>query len=199
MGVMSKRGELRIPDRSAQSDRRRLAVWVATEILPYEHHVRAWLRPRVRSPDDAEEILQEAYAKLASLTAFDQIARPHGYFFQIVRNLFIDQVRRNRIVRIDAVGDLSELPGHSDPLDPERIASGRQELSWVLGLIEALPPRCRDIVKLRKIDGLSQRDIATRLGVTESVVENDGVKGMLLLVKAMSGGRRGAATRGDRS
>jgi RNA polymerase sigma-70 factor (ECF subfamily) len=53
----------------------------------------------------------------------------------------------------------------------------------MLSLIAALPERCRRIVEMRKIEGVSQRDIAKALGVTESVVENQvnlGVKAVML-------------------
>lgn len=119
------------------------------------------------------------------MTAPEQIARPGGYFFQIVRNLMIDAIRHARVVRIDTVGQIADWPGKNDDVTPERIALVRNELSWVMRSIETLPERCRDIFKLRKIEGLSQREIAARMGVSESIVENDAVKGLALLMRAM--------------
>ena len=171
---------------TTETSRNRLAGWVAREVMPHEPAVRAWLRQRGRTPEDIDDLIQEAYAKLASLTALEAVARPGGYFFQIVRNLLIDHIRRSKVVRIDAVGEIGDLPGHADDLNPERITSDRNELAQVLALIETLPPRCREIFKMRKIEGLSQREIAQRLNVTESVVENDAVKGLALLVRAMA-------------
>lgn len=163
----------------------RLASWVAREIMPHEGTIRGWLRQRGLSPEDVDDLIQEAYAKLAGLRNAEQIASPGAYFFQTVRFLMIDQIRRARVVRIDAVGQIADLPSHVDELDPERVTTDRHALDHVLGLIETLPERCRAIIKMRKIEGLSQRDIATRLGVSESIVENDAVKGMLLLTRAL--------------
>lgn len=137
------------------------------------------------SAEDADDLIQEAYAKLASLDAFEQIARPDGYFFQIVRNLLTSQIRRARIVRIESVAEIDALVAGSDDPSPERAAAARDELDTVRRLIAALPDRCRRIVEMRKIEGLSQREIAARLEVSESVVENDGVKGMRLILQAM--------------
>lgn len=172
----------RAPD---AGERRRLAAWVLREIMPHEPGVRAWLRQRGQSADDIDDLIQEAYAKLAGVTAFEQIAQPGGYFFQIVRNLMIDSIRRARVVRIGTVSQIADAPGHSDDVTPERIAVVRNELNWVMRSIEALPARCRDIFKMRKIEGLSQREIAARMGVTESIVENDAAKGLALLMRAM--------------
>ncbi len=90
-------------------------------------------------------------------------------------------------MRIDTVGQIADHHGHNDDFTPERIAVVRDELSRVMRSIDAMPERCRDIFKLRKIEGLSQREIALRMGVSESIVENDAVKGLTLLMRAMRG------------
>ncbi len=54
------------------------------------------------------------------------------------------------------------------------------------GLIAALPERCRRIFEMRKIEGVSQREIARRLGVTEHVVENEAVRGLRAILAAMT-------------
>lgn len=156
--------------------------------MPHEPAVRAWLRVRVAAPEDADDLIQEAYAKLTGLTSFEQIDRPAAYFFQVVRNLLIDHVRHTRVVRIDAIGDIGDISDAADDLNPERIAGGRRELSRVMALIDTLPARCRAIFTMRKIEGLSQREIAARMGVSESIVENDGVKGLTLLMRALRAG-----------
>ncbi|USU04322.1 RNA polymerase sigma factor [Sphingomonadaceae bacterium OTU29MARTA1] len=155
------------------------------EVMPHEPGIRVWLRQRGQSAEDIDDLIQEGYAKLAGVTAFAQIAQPGGYFFQIVRNLMIDSIRHARVVRIDTVGHLVDQGGGSDDVTPERIALVRDELSSVMRCLETLPDRCRAIFKLRKIDGLSQREIAAKMGVSESIVENDAAKGLTLLMRAM--------------
>lgn len=173
------------------SSRAHIVAWVASSILPHEAAVRAWLRARVRSDDEVDDLVQEAYAKLASLSAVDHIARPRNYFFQTVQNLLTDYIRRERIVRIEAVADIAEFGTHDDEPSPERIVGGRREYATVMALIDALPERCRQIFTLRKIEGLSQREIALRIGVSENVVENDTAKGLRLIMQALNNQERG--------
>ncbi len=163
----------------------RLVAWVSTQVMPHEPAVRAWLKRSMVSTEDADDLIQEAYANLASLDAFEQIARPDGYFFQIVRNLLTSQIRRARIVRIESVAEIDTLVTGSDDPSPERVTAAKRELEMVQRVIAGLPDRCRRIFEMRKIEGLSQREIADRLKVTESIVENDGVKGMRLIMQAM--------------
>jgi RNA polymerase sigma-70 factor (ECF subfamily) len=176
----------------------RLVAWVSTQVMPHEPAVRAWLRRSMVSLDDADDLIQEAYASLASLDAFEQIARPDGYFFQIVRNLLTDQLRRARIVRIESVAEMDTLKAASDEPSPERATAAKRELEMVQKVIAALPDRCRRIFEMRKIQGLSQREIAKQLKVSESIVENDGVKGMRLIMQAMREGGT-AGTLGEKA
>ena len=55
-------------------------------------------------------------------------------------------------------------------------------------LISQLPDRCRSVFQLRKIEGLSQKEIAAKLGVTETIVENDVAKGMRIISRALREG-----------
>src|SRR3546814_6660918 len=87
------------------------------------------------------------------------------------------RLRRQRIVSIESVTEIESLNIVGDEPSPERVAGGRRELDRVRRLIEGLPDRCRRIFELRKVEGLPQREVAARLGVTEHVVENDVTKG----------------------
>jgi len=162
-------------------DRLRLVHWVATHVMPHEGAVRAWLSKSLVASADIDDLIQEAYCRLAAIESVDSIARPDGYFFQVVRNLLREQVRRSRLVRIDASSALDSLPFDDDKPSPERITSAREEWRRVEKAMASLPPRCRQILQMRKIDGLSQREIASKLGVSESIVENDAVKGLRLI------------------
>jgi len=90
-------------------------------------------------------------------------------------------------VRIETVAEVDAFPGYTEELSPERIITARNELDRVRRLIRALPGRCRQVIELRKVHGLSQREIGRRLNISESVVENEGVKGMRILLKALQG------------
>lgn len=184
-----------VPDsRTEDDDRRgRIVVWVVAHVMPHEPGVRAWLQQSAVSGPDIDDLIQEAYCKLAGLDSVEHIGRPDSYFFQLVRNLLMDQMRRARIVRIETVAEIDALSVLSDAPSPERIAASRRELEQVRRLIAALPDRCRRVVELRKIEGVPQREIAARLGISESTVENEGVRGMRLIMQALRAEGVGAA------
>lgn len=167
------------------ADRQRIVAWVGSQILPHEGAVRAWLRRSQVPADEIDDLVQEAYCNLCDLETVDHIPQPAAYFFRTVRNLLTDRLRRARIVRIETVAEVDAFPGYAEELSPERIITARNELDRVRRLIRALPGRCRQVIELRKVHGLSQREIGRRLNISESVVENEGVKGMRLLLQAL--------------
>lgn len=168
--------------------RAKIVAWVGREILPHEADVRAWLRRSLVPDGDVEDIVQDAYCRLIALKSISHIASPRAYFFTVARAIVIDRVRRSRVVRMETLTEIDALNVVLDEPSPERIAAGRRELDRVRRMIAALPDRCRRVFELRKIEGLPQREIARLLGVTETIVENDVVRGQRLILKALAGG-----------
>ena len=166
--------------------RARIAIWLGRRVLPHERDLRAWLRQSFAAAGDVDDIIQETYCRLAALTQVDHIEHPRAYFFQAARSVALEQIRRARVVRIETVSEMDTLNLILDDPSAERVVSGRRELERVRGLIAALPERCRRIVEMRKIEGLPQREIARRLGVTEHVVENESVRGLRAVLAAIT-------------
>lgn len=178
--------------------RARIMAWVGREILPHEADVRAWLR-RTLDPEDIEDVLQETYCQIASLKDVGHIRSGRAYFFTAARSIVLMRLRRARIVSIESVTEIESLNIVGDEPSPERVAAGRRELDRVRRLIEGLPDRCRRIFELRKVEGLPQREVAERLGVTEHVVENDVGKGLKLILQAIAAGEQSAETKMTRT
>jgi RNA polymerase sigma-70 factor (ECF subfamily) len=166
--------------------RAEIVAFVGGQILPHEADVRAWLRRSGSVPADIDDIVQETYCRLAAMDAVSHIANGRAYFFRTARNIAIEKIRRARIVRIDCVTEIDALNVVDDEPSPERIVAGRRELQRVQSLIEGLPERCRQIFTLRRIHGVSQREVAARLGVTENVVETQAMRGLRLILRALT-------------
>lgn len=164
------------------------ANWLQRHILPHEGALRAWLRRRIHVGVDIDDIVQEAYAKLSMLDQVAHIANPKAYFFQCAYSILLRDLRRSRIVSIESFQDGLELEiGSNDPL-PDHQAEMREELRRVSVAIDALPERCREVFLLRKVHGLSQREVAKRLGLSESTVEKHVATGISRLLDSYAHG-----------
>jgi RNA polymerase sigma-70 factor (ECF subfamily) len=168
-------------------------TWISANVLPYEAEVRRWLRRARVGKSDEDDLIQEAYCRIVGVGDASRIRSGRAYFFSVVRNLLIEDIRRSRVVHIEAMAEIEDLsiPG-SEPT-PERSFSGRQQLAVVQRLIEELPERCRAVFKLRKIEVLSQRETAERLGLTENVVEKQLAIGLRTVLRRLAESDRGQA------
>lgn len=146
------------------------ARWLAVNILPLEPQLRGWLKRAVSHSLEADDLIQEAYAKLAGLATVSNITQPKAYLYQTVKRLVLDHMRRSSLVSIEAVADFAHLDSEAG-FTPERILSGRQELERMYRAIARLPAECRSVFIMRKFDDVPQKIIAARLRVSENIVE----------------------------
>lgn len=172
-------------------------MWVAQNVIPHEPFVRRWLRGARASQEEIDELIQESYCRFAMLDAVDHIERPDIYFFSIVRHQLGRMRKRAKIVPIDSGGPIAETILDDAP-SPEREVAGQLAFARLKGFLDELPERCRRIIEMRKFDGLSQREIAAALGVTESIVENNIQVGLRQLRAAWQQGEQRAGEALDR-
>jgi len=168
------------------------AAWLARHILPHEPALRAWLMRRQVAGLDVDDIVQETYARLSMTEKVDHIREPRVYMFQTARSVIVTYIRHSRVISIQSVGQSVSFDIADDVPDPETQASDRDELRRLAEAIAFLPEKIRDVILLRRIEGLSQRQVAERLGLSESTVEKHMSNGFRRLGEAFRrGGKPG--------
>lgn len=165
--------------------REELADWVGREILPLERELRSWLRRRVAAPSDVEDIVQECYCRLARIDDVSHITQPRAYLYAVARNLLQNQLKAARVVKLEAIAEL-DTGWRSDEPSPEDVVMARSELARVQAAIATLSARARSIFVMRRIDGMSQREIAEAMGVSEAVVENDASRSLRAVLRLLT-------------
>lgn len=144
--------------------------WFLEEVQPHEAALRAYLRVRFPTLRDIDDLIQDTYARL--LRAYDngQVNQPKAYLFAAARNAALDFFRREKIVSIENLAEIHELSVLEERPDAAEKTSHDQELAILADAIRTLPPRCREILTMRKLRGLSHREIARSLGISEHTV-----------------------------
>ncbi|MEO7207054.1 MAG: RNA polymerase sigma factor [Steroidobacteraceae bacterium] len=166
-----------------------LDAWFSREILIYEEALVRYLKHTWHHRDDVFDLRQEVYMRVYEAAAQERPRSPKSFLFATARNLMADRLRRSRVISIEARADLESLNVLVDEMSPEHCASAQEDLRTLAWALEQLPPRCREVVWLRRVENLSQREVAARLGICETVVEKHTAKAMRRFADAFFGER----------
>jgi RNA polymerase sigma factor (sigma-70 family) len=162
--------------------------WFIREILAHEAALTRYLTRVWPRASDIPDIRHDTYIKVLEAAAHTRPHSPKSFLFSIARHLLADRARRTRIVAIDLMEDLDPLNVLVDELSPEHRASVRQQLVSVAAAFNQLPPKCREVVWMKRVQNLSHKEIAALLGITVGTVEKHIVKGIRLLTDILQGG-----------
>lgn len=161
--------------------------WFVREVLPLEAELTRFLQQNWRNRSDIDDLCQDIYARIYEGAQQGIPKSARGYVFTVARNLLIDRIRNAQIVPIDTIADLESLSIASDlPLPDQRVAA-RQELRRLQAALDRLPSRCREAVVLKKIQGLSVREVAERMGVSVKTVDRHLSEGAFYLADFIYG------------
>ena len=164
-------------------------AWFA-QVLVHEPNLRSYLRRIVGHRVDVSDVVQETYARLLALSPAQRAAvrTLRAFLFTTARHVAMDHLRRLPVVSLEALTEFGAprvvTEGEFEP-PPDQSLNTRQELELLARVIASLPEKCREVLTLRKIHGLSQKEIAARLGIAEHTVEKHVSYGVRLCAARM--------------
>jgi len=131
--------------------------------------LRRWLDARLRSSDEANDMVQDAFVRLLGSGRREGLHRPEAFLNRIVRNLLIDRSRRvvNRTphVPIDEANAPSARATQTDVIELSQLRERYRSA------VAALPPRTRAVFVMHRVESLDYKEIATQLGISIRTVE----------------------------
>lgn len=159
--------------------------WFTEQILSHEVSLTRYLNRVWPNRSEIPDLRQDIYVRVYESARDSRPASPRAFLFATARNLLTDHIRRSRVVSMET--DEAALDALVDEVSPERQVGARQELQSLALAFDSLSDKCRSVVWLRRIEGLSQRQTAERLGLREVAVESQLARGMRFLARAVFG------------
>jgi RNA polymerase sigma-70 factor (ECF subfamily) len=143
-----------------------------------------FLARRLRCAFTARDLAQDIYIKLHELDGTVETQASKAYLFRIAANLATDHIRTEQR-RAELLAEAREiLWAPSETRTPEREFMARQELARLKRAAATIPPLSREIFRLNRFEGKTQREIADSLGVSLTTVEKHIRKVLEHLAKA---------------
>jgi RNA polymerase sigma-70 factor (ECF subfamily) len=174
---------LRLP---AVHDRDARNAWFKSIILAHEPALRRQLRRMSLPAVEIDDVVAEALARAYVATDWERIEQGRSYLFTIARNLLTDAARRKAVVSFDLMADLEVLNVADSSSSAEEVVTVRDELRRLQTIIDSLPPQCRRVFVLRRVQERSTQEIAAELSLSVSTVEKHLTKAIALVTRALA-------------
>ncbi|HEV2562565.1 MAG TPA: RNA polymerase sigma factor [Rhizomicrobium sp.] len=187
MDDRSDREDAALRRTSAAMNASEVDVWFVREVLPLEAALMQFLHHNWRNKSEIADLRQDIYERVCQAAQIQLPRQTKAFVFTTARNLLIDRVRAARIIPIEAAVDWETLNVAMDAPGPDRVILAREELRLLQAALDRLPPRCREAIVLKQIEGLTRREIAARMGVGEETVKMHLTNGMRALADILYG------------
>lgn len=134
--------------------------------------LRRYLKARLSDPAARDDVEQDVFLRLARYRAIDSIDNPEAFIIQTAANLIRDRERARARRQETATRSIEDVVLTDPAPRADTVVLDREALDMLLRAIADLPPRRRAAFLLSRVDGLSYREIAVRLGISEKAVEH---------------------------
>lgn len=157
--------------------------WFRDNLLPHEPMLRAWLKSQFPREQDLDDVVQDTFLRVLRARESGEVRSPRALLFATARNLVIQNMRKAVRHGEFHLADWDELCVLDEEAGVAKAVARAEQLEILTSAIQSLPTRCRRILTLRKIYGMSQQAIAKELGISVSTVESQGIIGMRKLAQ----------------
>jgi RNA polymerase sigma factor (sigma-70 family) len=145
----------------------RIAEWFSEWHTPLRRFL---MRRRAGSTADIEDIAQEVFLRLLRYDRSELIDFPQAYLYKIAANVSAEWATRSNRRMPHSSAWLTDL---ADTLSPQVAAERDSAEAELERAIKALPPRCREILRLHFAEGIRHEDIARRTGLTRRIIKRE--------------------------
>ena len=146
--------------------------------------LRSLLRRQGRSREDADDLIQEAFLRLHLYCRTGEVQQQEAFLARTVLNLSVDMHRKeHRELYVDE--PVESLPLKDFLPTPDEELAIQDRLTKAASILDALPPRTREIFLMHRVEGHGCAHIAARFGISVSAVEKHIAKAVLSLMDAV--------------
>jgi RNA polymerase sigma-70 factor (ECF subfamily) len=149
--------------------------------LENERGIKRFLSKFMARAQDVDDLAQETFLRAFAAEAVHDVIAPRAFLYRVARNLALNEKARLANTLTDSMEDSADpdVLGSSDQVGGEEIVHSRRKMAMFAEAVSTLPPQCRRVFMLRKVHGLSQAQIAERIGISASTVEKHIATGLL--------------------
>lgn len=148
-----------------------LSGWFANEVYVHDPQLKSYLRGSFPAVQDVDDVMQESYLRVWRARMLQPIGSAKSFLFTVARNVALKILRKNSNAPFVPTAEFAELVVDDVIPAGAEAACAQERINLLADAVMTLPARCREIVILHKLQGLSQKEVATQLGLSERTIE----------------------------
>jgi RNA polymerase sigma factor (sigma-70 family) len=152
---------------------------VSAAFLENQSFIKKFLARFLTSQQDIEDVSQETYLRAFHAEKAQTVRSPKAFLFRVAKNIALNELTKKARLLTDYIEDSVSPDVIEEESSPEEQAAAQEKLTVFCRAVSTLPPQCRQAFLLRKVYGLSHKDISQRLGIAVSTVEKHVASGLM--------------------
>lgn len=170
--MISKNNEQDAANRSKDGDS------ILSAFKRYQSSLKYFIARYLVNPQDIDDVCQETFLRTYKSSLEKDVKTPKSFMFRVAKNLIISDFRKSASKLNEYVEDIDLVDSCIEPENLEHNALAQEKLGIMCEAIAGLPNKCRQAVVMRKVYGLSTKDIAKQMNISPITVSNYITKGM---------------------
>jgi RNA polymerase sigma-70 factor (ECF subfamily) len=159
-----------------------------SQLFSHYRHTLARAAARIVKPHDVEDVVQETYLRIYQAAQKQPIQHPRAFMLTTARNIAINLATRadalNYTTDTSPENSFELLDAAADSCEARAVAD--EEFLLFCRAVRELPSQCRKAFVLKRVYGLSQREVAAELAITEGAVEKLLARGLAACCRFMA-------------
>lgn len=149
----------------------------------YKPALLRFFRRRAGQPADVDDLVQEVLLRICVRGEGRAIEQPEFYMMRTATNVWRDYLRKKKTHAGDAHDEYSEERHAREDYGPLDVMEADRSIEDVLAVLQQMPLRTRQVFVLCRVEGLRQKAVAERLGVSVSSIEKHMIKAIAHLAR----------------
>jgi RNA polymerase sigma factor (sigma-70 family) len=156
----------------------RKASGMTSAFLVCESALKRFLSRFFYRPEDVDELAQETFLRAFDASKTTDVQSPEAYLFRVAKHIALKELDRKSTKMTDYLEEALEHDALEGNATIEQELMAEQKIASYCAAIATLPPQCRKVFLMRKVQAKSYREIAQTLNISLSAVEKHIAKGM---------------------
>lgn len=144
---------------------------IGISFLQHKTSLSKYISRFIKHPQDIEDVVHDAFLNSYAAEITTKIRKPRAFLFQTARNLALKHLNKSSTRLTDYLEDLDLPEVFIDGPSVEDTVASHEQFAIFCQAVQKLPLQCRRAFILRKVYGLSHREIAKHLDISVSTVE----------------------------